>query len=253
MRNLPMSLLFFAMIALAGVPVLRAESLASKNKKGNQLYVEGKYADAEKEYLDAQVNNPGNSTILYNLGNSLIRQKKYDQAIQALNQAIGKGDKTAQENGWYNTGNALFAMEKYKDSADAFIQALKLNPSDRDAKHNLELALMKLKEQKEQKEQKQQQNSDSEKRDKNSGKDQNPSGQKDRQQPQKQDSENAGQNQNRQNEPAKQETAQSPRRENTVDKNRALQILDAVQNQELDEQRKLLERRARQKAGGKDW
>jgi Ca-activated chloride channel homolog len=250
MRGVLTRSLFFAVIAFACIPDSRAESPASKNKKGNQLYAQGKYPDAEKQYLDAQVSNPGNSTVLYNLGNSLIRQKKYEQAIQALNQAIEKGDKTAKENSWYNAGDALYSMEKYQDSADAFIQALKLNPSDRDAKHNLELALMKLKEQKQQQ---QNRNSGSEKRDKNAGKDQNPSENKDRQERQNQNRENTGQNQKGQNEPARQETGQSPRRENTVGKDKALQILDAVQNQELDEQRKLLERRARQQAGGKDW
>ncbi len=250
MRSLRMRLLFFALIGFAGLPISRAESLASKNRKGNQFYTQGRYADAEKEYLDAQVNNPGNSTILYNLGNSLIRQKRYDQAIQALNQAIEKGDKTAKENSWYNAGNALFAMEKFKDSADAFIQALKLNPADKDAKHNLELALLKLKEQKEQESKK---NSDSGKQDKNSGQTQNPSGNKDRQETQNQKRDTAGQNRKEQKEPAKQDMAQAPRRESTVGKDRALQILDAVQNQELNEQRKVLERRARQQAGGKDW
>jgi Ca-activated chloride channel homolog len=250
MRKLLTRLLFFALISFAGLSDSRAESLASKNKKGNQFYAQGRYADAEKEYLDAQVNNPGNSIILYNLGNSLIRQKKYDPAIQALNQAIEKGDKTARANSWYNAGSALFDMGKFKDSADAFIQALKLNPADKDAKHNLELALMKLKEQKQEPQSK---NSDSGKQDKNSGQNKNPSANKDRQELQNQKRESAGQNQKEQNEPAKQDMGQAPRHEGTVGKDKALQILDAVQNQELDEQRKLLEHRARQQAGGKDW
>jgi Ca-activated chloride channel homolog len=245
-RGLLMKLLF-AVIIFAGTPASNAESLAAKNRKGNQFYSQGRYPDAEKEYLDAQVNNPGNSIVLYNLGNSLIRQKKYDQAIQALNQAIAKGDKPAKQNSWYNAGNALFAMEKYKDSAGAFIEALKLNPADRDAKHNLELALLKLQEQK------QQEKKDSEKQNKNSGKEQNPSGGKDAQEPQNQKRENLEQNQKEQSESAKQEKAQAQHHENAVGKDRTLQILDAMQNQEWDEQRKLLERRARQQAGGRDW
>jgi Ca-activated chloride channel homolog len=250
MRGLLTRFLFFALMCFAHLSVSLAESPASKNRKGNQFFIQGRYADAEKEYLDAQVNNPGNSTILYNLGNSLIKQKKYDQAIQALNQAIAKGDTTAKENSWYNAGNALFDMGKFKDSAGAFIQALKLNPADKDAKHNLELALMKLKEQKQEQDSKK--NSDSGKQDK-AGQNQNPSGNKDRQEPQNQKRENGGQDRKEQNEAAKQDMAQAPRREGTVGKDRALQILDAVQNQEMEEQRKLLEQRARQQAGGKDW
>ena len=91
--------------------------------------------------------NPGKPEVLYNLGNSLIKQKKYDQGIQSLRQSANKGDKAIRENSWYNTGNALFETGRFKDSAEAFVQALKLDPSDNDAKHNLELALLKLKEQ----------------------------------------------------------------------------------------------------------
>ncbi len=97
--------------------------------------------------MDAQVKNPGKPEVLYNLGNSLIKQKKYSQGVQSLRQSANKGDKAIRENSWYNTGNALFEAGHFKDSAEAFVQSLKLDPSDKDAKHNLELALLKLKEQ----------------------------------------------------------------------------------------------------------
>jgi Ca-activated chloride channel homolog len=234
--------LFIALLLAAYNPA-HAESLASKNKKGNQLYEQGKYPDAEKQYLDAQVNNPGNPSVLYNLGNSLIRQKKYAEGAKALDQAIEKGDKTARENSWYNKGNALFSSGQFKESAGAFIEALKLDPADKDAKNNLELALQKMQQQ----EQKSKQ-PDSQKQD--------PKNSDQKQQNQKQD--NAGQNrkeQNEQNERKEQQKQpmQQPRREGAVDKEKALQILDAVQKQELDEKRKLLEQRARKQANGKDW
>jgi Ca-activated chloride channel homolog len=223
------ALLFFMSAIFANVLFLRAESPASKNNKGNELYRQGKYADAEKEYLDAQVNTPGNPSVLYNLGNSLIRQKKYNEGVKALNQAIDMGDKTAQENSWYNKGNALFSMGQFKESAEAFIQALRLDPADKDAKNNLELALMKLKQQKQESK-----NSDQ------------------KQQEQKQQDQNrdgAGQRPKEQKEPAK----PTPQREGSVGKDKALQILDAIQNQEKDEKRKLIERRALQPSNSKDW
>jgi Ca-activated chloride channel homolog len=235
------------------VSVSRAESPASKNKKGNQFFAQKKYAEAEKEYLDAQVNNPGNPAILYNLGNSLIRQKKYNEGIQALNQAIESGDKEAKENSWYNKGNASFAMGDFKDSADAFIRALKLNPADKDAKHNLELALMKLKQQQEQKQESKQSKSGEGKQDPENSKGQSAPQKEDRQKPNDQNQGNLNQSQKDRNEAAKQDMTQEPRREGAANKDRALQILDAIQNQEMEEQRKLLERRARQQAKGKDW
>ena len=124
-----------------------ADSPASKNKEGNRLFAQGKYQDAEKAYLEAQASMPGRPELSYNLGNSLIKQQKFDQALQALHQAVSKGDKSLQVKGWYNVGNALFDMGNFQNSAQAYIQALRLNPADRDAKHNLELALRKMQQQ----------------------------------------------------------------------------------------------------------
>jgi Ca-activated chloride channel homolog len=230
------AVLFLFALAVTLPPNCRAESIASKNNRGNRLFDQGKYEDAERAYLAAQADDPGRPEVLYNLGNSLIKQKKYQEGVQSLGQAVSKGDKGTKEKGWYNTGNALFSAGKYRESADAFIQALKLNPADRDAKHNLELALIKLRQQEQQTSEKsqQQQNSKNDAREKpqsrqqNAGAMQPPPG-------------------------SKPQPGESARRDESITKDQAMQLLDAMQNQEKEEQRKLLERRARSKANGKDW
>jgi tetratricopeptide (TPR) repeat protein len=229
-----LGILFFFVLAVTLPPTCRAESLASKNNKGNRLFNQGKYEDAEKAYLAAQADDPGRPEVLYNLGNSLIKQKKYQEGVQSLGQAVSKGDKGTREKGWYNTGNALFSAGKYQESADAFIQALKLNPSDRDAKHNLELALVKLKQQQKSEKSQQQQNA------KNDAREKPQSRQK-----------NAGSTQPPPD--SKPQPDQSARRDASITKDQAMHLLDAMQNQEKEEQRKLLERRARSKATDKDW
>jgi Ca-activated chloride channel homolog len=224
-----------------------AASAASRNKEGNRLFQQGKYQDAEKAYLDAQLEAPGRPELLYNLGNTLIKQKKYDSAAQSLRQAAGKADHGLQASSWYNLGNALFESGKLPDAAQAFIQALRTNPSDRDAKHNLELTLRRMKEQK--------QNAagrgtkdDQQKQDE--GKQDNQAGSSGQQNPPDNRQQNPQGQQDRQEQP---QPAQADRREGSISKDRALQILDAMKNQELAEQRKLLERQARRKATGRDW
>jgi len=137
-------LMLLPLFLLASAAWSRADSLAAQNGRGNRLYAEGRYADAEKAYLDAEVAHPGRPEVLYNLGNALLRQGKWDPALRALGQAAAKGDGRVRENAWFNTGNALFAMGRYQDSAGAFVQALRIDPDDRDAKRNLELALARL-------------------------------------------------------------------------------------------------------------
>ncbi len=237
---------FIVAMILAAVSNSEAESPASKNKEGNRFFSQGKYSEAEKAYLDAQVKSPGIPEILYNLGNSLIKQEKYDQGIQALDQSRGKSDKELEENSWFNAGNASFLMGDYKGSAEAFIKALKLDPADRDAKHNLEMALLKQKEQEQQKSNAgQNQNNPQDKSQSNNGKDnQSSSGDEDQK--------DSG-TQSKPNDFSKPNTDQAARPEGSISEEQALRILDAVQDRELEEQRKLLKRRAGRKLKEKDW
>lgn len=239
-----LSLLPTAMIF--GGADLFAESAASLNRDGNRLFAEGKYADAEKAYVDAQAKSPGRPELLYNHGNTLIREKKYEPAAQQLRQAVSKGDRGIQASAWYNSGNALFEMGKYQEAAQTYIQALRINPADSDAKHNLELALKKVEEQQKQKgegngQQNQQQSSNQPQ----------PSPQH-KQQPQDNQQPSPSDAKER-NQPANPQATQADRREGGFSKEQALQILDALQNQELVDQKKRLERIERRKAVGKDW
>jgi Ca-activated chloride channel family protein len=231
-----------ALSLLAGVPVALADSAGSKNKNGNRLFEQGKYEEAQKAYQEAQIQKPDRPEPLYNAGNALIKQKKYDQALQQLNQAISKADKGLQSWGWYNAGNALYEMGQFRDSASAYIQSLKLNPADRDAKYNLELALKKLQEQQQQQSRQNQKNDEQGKEVPDQGKGPKPP-------PQSGDQDN----QEDPNKPVQPKSTRGEQGDAQFSKERALQILDALENQELAEQRKLMKQSARRKVAGRDW
>ena len=235
------------LLILSGTNLAQAATAGSKNKEGNRQFAEGNYDEALKAYLEAQAKERDRPELLYNVGNTFIRQKKYEQALQSLRQATSKGNKGLQAESWFNAGNALFEMGKFGDSAQAYIQSLRLNPSDRDAKHNLELALRKVEEQKQK--QQQQGQGQNQNKEKNSNQPQN-QGSKD-QQPKSQDSGSSPAPQQPAN--ADPQASQANNRDGSLTKERALQILDALQNQELAEQRKLSEQRNRRKTGGRDW
>jgi tetratricopeptide (TPR) repeat protein len=238
-------MLLAAFVFAAVIPASKAESLASKNEKGNRLFAQGRFEDAEKAYLEAQ-QNPGKPEILYNLGNSLIKQKKCDEGIQSLRQSMSTGNKRIKANSWYNAGNAFFSMNKFKDSAEAYTQALKLDPSDRDAKHNLELALLKSKQQ----ESKQQDGNSKQNQD--GGRSSSGNNKEDKQQANTGDRKGSG-SPKEQKEPMKQASSPNAMREGTINREQAMQILDAIQGRELETQRKLLERRTTQRTNKKDW
>jgi Ca-activated chloride channel homolog len=230
---------------LAGSMFSYAASAASENKKGNQLFAEGKYEEAEKAYLNAEVKSPGKPEVLYNLGNTLIKQQKYDQAFQSLRKSTEKGDKGLQEYSWYNSGNAYFQSGQYDNAVQAYTKALRLDPTDKEAKHNLELALKKMEEQKQSPPSNNQQNSQQQ--------DQSKQDQEKKSQQQTAENRQEKSKPEDQNKAANPQATSAEQQEGTLSKERALQILDALQSQEFAEQQKLLERRARQSTNQRDW
>jgi Ca-activated chloride channel homolog len=240
-----------AAIFLAFAHSAAAGDVPARNREGNRLFQAGKFADAEKAYREAQAEAPGKPELLYNAGNALLKQKKYEPALQSLKQAVNSGDRNLQSSSWFNAGNALFESSRFKEAVDAYTQSLRLSPSDTDAKHNLELALRR------QQQQQQQQNQH------NKSGDQQPKDQKQKEQgdsgQQQKDPKPDGKQQPRQPDKGDQEKPADPRSTSagnpdaSFSRERALQILDALRNQELVEQKKLLETRAKRRASGRDW
>jgi tetratricopeptide (TPR) repeat protein len=130
-------------------------------RKANEAYESGNYEEAEQLYLDAIEQYPDNARLYFNLGNAQAKQGKVEEAIQSFmefrNLAESTEDKSLAE---YNIGTMLAEGKKWKPATAHFKNALKLNPSDLDAKHNYERALAEL--QKEDQDKKQQ-NKDKEK------------------------------------------------------------------------------------------
>lgn len=131
--------------------------------KGNELYKKQQYEKAAEEYKKAADINEKNPQAMYNLGNALYKSKKteaaekvYDNAAQNANEPTGKSRAV------YNKGVALTRQSKLQESIDAYKDALRLIPTDEEARQNLQKALNELK-----KQQQQQPKDDKNKQDKN--------------------------------------------------------------------------------------
>ncbi len=116
--------------------------------KGNKLFTDGKYDQALARYTDAQLEDPDNPRLHFNIGDVLYRQKKYDLAVESFVKVTSttEEEELAQK-AWYNLGNCYFRqaasagdIELLAKSVDAYTQALKIDPTDEDAKYNLEVA-----------------------------------------------------------------------------------------------------------------
>ena len=90
---------------------------------------------------------PDSSIAPFNDGNALYRTGEFQRAIEAYQQAAERDDPVLDGQAWYNLGNALYRQQQLKPAVEAYKQALRKNPTDADAKHNLELTLEQLQQQ----------------------------------------------------------------------------------------------------------
>jgi Ca-activated chloride channel homolog len=181
-------ILIFTMMFFFSAGLLQGQNDNPLVRKGNKLYKEGKFKEAEIDYRKAMEVSPKSSKGEYNLGSALYKQNNYEEAGKSYMNSAGKmksNDVTGKAAAYHNLGNSLLKAEKFPESIEAYKQALRFNPSDEDTRYNLSYAMRKLQQQQQQ-QQKQDKNKD-DKKDKKDQQDQNqPQDQKDQQDKQQQ-------------------------------------------------------------------
>jgi Ca-activated chloride channel homolog len=168
-------------------------------KEGNKSYGEKKYADAEKNYRQALNKNKESYKGSFNLGDAYYKQEKYTEAaeqFQALTHKATSKDTLAKA--YHNLGNSLLKSKKYEESINAYKNALKNNPDDEDTRYNLACAQQYLKQQQQQQQDKKKDDKkDDKNKDKNKDedkKDQKKDEKKDQEKKDKQDKQKQEQN-----------------------------------------------------------
>ncbi|MBK7977112.1 MAG: tetratricopeptide repeat protein [Deltaproteobacteria bacterium] len=122
-------------------PLTWLDPAAGSNRAGNDHYEAGRFEDAAKSYSQGVAADPDRPELLYNLGNSLERLGKHEEASAAYHQALEKAPEPLAPDAWYNLGNSLLAAGQAKAAVQAYREALRRNPRHDGAKRNLELAL----------------------------------------------------------------------------------------------------------------
>lgn len=145
-------------LTLAGVLLLvfhatplEAQSTRSLINDGNDLYEEKKYEEAELQYRKALNEDQESVAGTFNLGNALNKQGKHEQAVSEFESAVLKAEeKETRAGAYYNRGNSFLEGSQLDQAISSYVEALKLNPADQDAKYNLSYALMKRQQQQQQ-------------------------------------------------------------------------------------------------------
>lgn len=113
--------------------------------EGNELFEDKRYQSAIERYREAQVKEPDDPTIRYNLGTALYQTEEYQSASQELEKAVEVvKDPQLSARVLYNYGNAQYRLGNFEKAIESYEKVLELDPKDEDAKYNLEF-LMKQK------------------------------------------------------------------------------------------------------------
>src|SRR5207249_8232534 len=102
-------------------------------------FARGDYPGALGDYRDMQVADPQSPQLSINAGNSLYMISDYSRALPDYAKAIDVAGPDIRAIAQYDRGNALYRLGRLEDARDAYRETLRLDPSDRDAKFNLEL------------------------------------------------------------------------------------------------------------------
>lgn len=130
-----------SLIACSSVGVRDA---ARFNAAGNRQYTAGNYPGALETYRRAEVLRPDLPALNYNAANTLNQQSDFPRAISESQQAVHSTDPAVQDHAYYSMANAFVRQNQLREAIDAYKSALRVNPSDVDAKYNLEVIQRKL-------------------------------------------------------------------------------------------------------------
>jgi Ca-activated chloride channel family protein len=113
---------------------------------GNDLYKQQQFDQAASEYSKALEADPADNTAKFNLANTLYKQEKQDEAAKFFSEvASAAGEPGLKAKAFYNKGVILSKQKKLEESIEAYKSSLRLNPDDKEARENLQKALLELK------------------------------------------------------------------------------------------------------------
>jgi len=224
-------MILFITVLTASNLALKAQGEKKYIRQGNREYFDNKFSESEISYRRAIDKNESSSDALFNIGDALYKQNKFDDAGKQFLENSGLSDDNIRKAAvLYNLGNSLLMADKIQESIDAYKGSLKLNPDNMEAKYNLAYAQDLLQQQQQQQ---QQQNKQDQSKD-NKGQDEN----KNQEQNQEQE-QNQNEDQNQNSEEEQQGNQQQQEDQQSISKEDAERLLDAIANDEKDVQEKV--------------
>ena len=220
-----------------------AQNKKSLLRDGNELYTDSSYNEAEMQYRKSLEKDQDYFNASFNLADAVYKQERYEES-SALFDALKDNTPTETDLAkvYYNLGNSLVKEKKLEEAIEAYKSALRINPKDKDTRHNLAIT---------HKQKQQQENKDENKENKDEQEQD-----KDREN-KEEEKENKEQEQNQENKEQQEEMKESKPEEKKeeMSKETAEKMLEAIQQQEKELQEELQKKKVKGKRVKvlKDW
>ena len=123
-----------------------AQNKQSFLTQGNKLYSSGKYAEAEIEYKKSLAKDTDYFNANFNLADAIYKQERYTESSKIFERLQHNAPtKEDQANVYHNLGNSLLKENKNKQAIEAYKNSLRIRPNDDSTRYNLAYAQNQMK------------------------------------------------------------------------------------------------------------
>jgi Ca-activated chloride channel family protein len=220
-----------------------AQNKKSFLRDGNELYADSNYNEAEMQYRKSLEKDQDYFNASFNLADAVYKQERYEES-SALFDALKDNAPTETDLAkvYHNLGNSLVKEQKLEEAIEAYKNALRINPKDKDTRHNLAITHK----------QKKQQEKEQENKDEKDEQEQDKEGENKEEEKENKEQEQSQENKEQQEE--KKESKPEEKKEE-MSKETAEKMLEAIQQKEKELQEELQKKKVKGKRVKvlKDW
>jgi len=222
-----------------------AQNKKSFLRDGNELYTDSSYNDAEMQYRKSLEKDQDYFNASFNLADAVYKQERYEESSvlfdALINDAPTQNDLAKV---YHNLGNSLVKEQKLEEAIAAYKSALRLNPDDKDTRHNLALSTQQKQQQEQENKEEDKENKDEQKEDEEG---ENKEEEKENKEQEKNQENKEQQEENKENTPEEKKEEMS--------KEDAEKMLEAIQQEEKELQEELQKKKVKGKRVKvlKDW
>jgi len=123
---------------------LSPELAEKAREEGNELFKAGKYPAAIEKYSDAMKRDPTSALPYSNRAACYQKLMEWQLALKDAETCVTMDPKYLK--GWSRKGSIHLYLKEFHKSMDCYNMVLELDPTNADAKHNLELVVQKINE-----------------------------------------------------------------------------------------------------------